>query len=204
MFTFSLFILSGAMIVIIALAKRREEKKKKSVFLLKIISIGDERIRHLRHEGLHFYSQGKEKFSFWIKKQLPLKLKSLTNRFQAYIGEKSVEYLGDVRNTRLLKRSDGISEFFKNISDIEKGNGELHDDYQRIEEDIEVTETKVVEPEATQVTATASPIEPVHVAPEIPETPTVIATIPRVKAKTTRKRTSTPRRRRVQVMEVLD
>ena len=33
-----------------------------------------------------------------------------------------------MRDSRLIKRSDGISEFFKNMSEIEKGNGEIHKD----------------------------------------------------------------------------
>ena len=129
MFTFSIFILSGAGIVTLAMAKRLEEKprRKTAVFLLKVISHGDEKIRALHHEAFHHYSHSKEKFAFWFKKQLPLKLKSVWNRVLVYMRSKSVEYLGDVRNSRLLKKSDGISEFFKNISEIEKGGGEINE-----------------------------------------------------------------------------
>ena len=45
-----------------------------------------------------------------------------------------------MRDSKLLKKSDGISEFFKNMSNIEKGNGEIHDNYddgsQNVEEEV--------------------------------------------------------------------
>ncbi len=128
MVTFALFITSGAGIITLTLAKRFEEKRRKSNFILRAVSRGDERFRDYHARALYSYTTGKERTALIITKQLPLKTKSLWNRFAAYVSERANEYMGDMRDTKLLKRSDGISEFFKNISDIEKGNGELHDD----------------------------------------------------------------------------
>lgn len=135
MITFILFAVSGVAIITITAAKRVEERKRTTVFILRLISLGDARLRTLHHQALRHYSTSKEKSGFWFKKQLPLKLKSFWNRFQAYVGEKAVEYLGDVRGSRLLKRSEGISEFFKNISEIEKGTGEINETLPILTED---------------------------------------------------------------------
>ncbi len=133
MLPFSIFILSGAGIVTLTVSKRLEEKKKQPTLVLRAVSRGDERVREIHHQALHHYSHSKDRFSFWFKKQMPLKLKSFWNRFLAYMQNKSVRYLGDVRNSRLLKKSDGISEFFKNISEVEKGGGEINDEVYTIE-----------------------------------------------------------------------
>ena len=128
MLSFTIFILSGVGIATLTYAKRREEKHRTQTMVLRAVSRGDEHVCDLHHQALHHYSYTKEKFSFWMTKQLPLKLKNLWNKLQAYLKEKSLEYLGDVRNSRLLKKSDGISEFFKNISEVEKGGGEINDE----------------------------------------------------------------------------
>lgn len=129
MLSFSLFILSGAALITLALAKRYEEKKRKSIFILKAISKGDERARDSLVRLLHFYSIGKEKAEIFIKKQLPLRTKNWRYKSISYLKENAAKYLGDMRNSKLIKRSDGISEFFKNISEIEKGNGEINEVY---------------------------------------------------------------------------
>jgi hypothetical protein len=135
MITFVLFAVSGVAIVSITAAKRVADRKKTTVFILRLISLGDERLRKVHHEGLRQYSFGKEKFGFWLKKQLPLKIKSFWNRIQSYVGGKAVKYLGDVRGSRLLKRPDGISEFFKNVSEIEKGGGEINETLENLDDD---------------------------------------------------------------------
>jgi hypothetical protein len=209
MLSFALFLLSGIAIVALTLSKRVEERKKTKVFILRAVSRADERVREFHHEALHFYSEGKDRFSFWAQKQLPMKLKSLYNRFQAYAEEKSIEYLGDVRNSRLIKRSDGISEFFKNISDIEKGTGEInevlpeemqHDFYvETAPKPIEVTETRV----ETVITTTVEE-EPVHIVSEVVEAPVTIS--PKLhkqkKAAAPKKRPAAPRKKRVKVLEI--
>jgi hypothetical protein len=172
MLTFWLFILSGVVVLALTLAKRMGERKKLAAILLKVVATGDEQVRKIHHEALHFYSEGKDKYSFWLKKQLPLKLKSLSNRALSLIRERLQERFGDVRNSRLLKRSDGISEFFKNISEVEKGGGEINetltDEIQNdfyitnAEKPVKVTETKI----DTVITTTVEE-EPVHVVAPI-------------------------------------
>lgn len=128
-----LFILSAVVIVTMLLAKRMEERKKADVFLLKMVSKGDVTARVLHHKGLHYYSIGKDKIYFWVRKQLPLRAKNWLNKSISWAQETLNKYMGDMRNSRLLKRSDGISEFFKNISDVEKGNGEINEIYEERE-----------------------------------------------------------------------
>ena len=129
MFLISIFALSGTAIVTLTVAKRIEERKKKTIFILRAISRGDERLRAMHHMSLHFYSGGKEKIYFWVTKQLPMRAKNSWNKFVTYIREAGEKYGGDMRNTKLLKKSEGISEFFKNISELEKGSGEINDFY---------------------------------------------------------------------------
>ncbi|PIP61822.1 hypothetical protein COW99_01980, partial [Candidatus Roizmanbacteria bacterium CG22_combo_CG10-13_8_21_14_all_38_20] len=64
-----------------------------------------------------------------------------------------------MRDAKLLKKSDGISEFFKNISDIEKGQGEINEAFiidRATEPTIEsIEDTAPLEPQITEI------IEPV-------------------------------------------
>lgn len=205
MFTFVLFTVSGVGIVAITLAKRRESRKKTSAFILRLISLGDERLRSLHHASLRQYSHGKEKFGFWFKKQLPLKAKSLWNRLLAYIRGKGTQYLGDMRGSRLLKRSDGISEFFKNISEIEKGGGEINDTFHSIaEEDFYIqtseerhaAQTKTAEIIATKMIDDES----VYVVTEVPAAKKERLKKPR----SPRKKAASQRNRKAPAHEVLD
>ena len=129
MFSFYLFILSGLVIATMLVAKRVGERKKTGVFFLKIISRGDERARELHHQAIHQYSVNKERAYLLVTKQMPIRARNYWNKFQVQVREAAEKYSGDIRNSRLLKRSDGISEFFKNISDIEKG-GEINEVYE--------------------------------------------------------------------------
>ena len=192
MITFVLFAVSGVAIITITAAKRMGERKKTTVLILRLISLGDERLRGLHHEALRHYSSGKDKFGFWFKKQLPLKLKSFLNRFLTYAREKSVEYLGDMRGSRLLKRSDGISEFFKNISEIEKGGGEINDTLETITDDFYIQTSVERHAEAERMRAEALVIETVE-------------TNVSKKSRAPRKKTATSRSsKNVPVLEVLD
>ncbi len=203
MVTFALFILSGTIIAVLAIAKRMEEKRRQTPLVLRAVSHGDERIRKFHHEALFQYSQAKDKSAFYLKKQLPLKLKSLINKLNAYAKEKGVEYFGDMRGARLLKKPDGISEFFKNISEIEKGTGEineslppeLQEDFQveTAEKPIEVTETRV-----ETIVSTDIEEKPVHLVTELEPAPAAAT------AKPKRKRAYRPRVRKLAVLEVAE
>src|SRR3989344_1041544 len=127
MVTFALFTLSGIGIVTITMAKRFEEKRKKPFFLLSAISKGDERVRELHHQAVHWYSIGKEKIAFFVKKQLPMRSRNSFNKLVTFLEENAEKYFGNIRDSRLLKKSDGISEFFKNMSAVEKGSGEINE-----------------------------------------------------------------------------
>lgn len=124
----ALFFVSGAGIVAITVAKRIEERRKKTNFVLRAIARGNEHAHEYRHGALHAYTVGKERADFWLRKQLPLRSKNWWYKLVSFVEERSNQYLGEMRDAKLFKRSDGLSEFFKNISEIEKGNGELHDE----------------------------------------------------------------------------
>lgn len=117
----TIFIVSGLVIAALIGAKMIEERKKKKPFLLRLVSLGDERARHLSHGFAHKYSELKERVSFFMKRQLPLRSRNFLNKAQAVIKEKAEKHIGDIRGSRFLKKSDGISEYFKSISDKESG-----------------------------------------------------------------------------------
>lgn len=129
MFLIYLFFLSALVIGVMLVSKTIEEKRGKSLFVLRAISRGDEKARYWLEKGLHQYSIRKEKILIFVTKQLPLKSKSYWNKFQSWAKEAGAKYASDLRNSKLLRRSDseGISEFFKNISEIEKGSGEINE-----------------------------------------------------------------------------
>ena len=125
-----IFSLSGLAIVLLITTKKLEEKRKKHFLVLNIISKGDIYIRRLYHRIVYFYSVGKERILFLINKQIPIHSKNTFNKLLFFLKERRKQYIVSMRNSRLLKKSDGISEFFKNMSEIEKGNGEIHDVYE--------------------------------------------------------------------------
>jgi len=127
-----IFAVSGLCVVILLLTKMQELKHKKSMFPLNFISKSDHRIREITHLATHHYSELKEKGEFMLKKQLPLHSKNIYNKTKALVNEKVEKHLGDIRNTRLLgNKKDGISEFFKNLSD--KENGDFQNDSDKVE-----------------------------------------------------------------------
>jgi len=140
-----LFYFSGAVIVLLIGAKAWETKRRRPFVLFQMISKGDERFRALSHDAAHYYSEGKEKGAFFMKKQLPMHTKNLLNKTETLAKEKADKYLGNIRNTRLLKNKDeGISEFFKNISIMEKETAEaLEDTPQNLEADSQNPVNKV-------------------------------------------------------------
>ena len=125
-----IFIISGLAIVVMLSTKKLGEKRKKSFFILEAISKGDIHARDFYHKAIHLYSEGKQKTSFLFKRQIPIHSKNSFNKLLSFIKEKREQYVGNMRDSRLLKKSDGISEFIKNMSDIEKGNGEINDVYE--------------------------------------------------------------------------
>ena len=141
MTTVSIFAGSGLLIVLLLATKRLGEKRKKTFFLHNLISKGDIRIRGLYHKLVRLYSEDREKTLFFFQKQLPIHSKNSLNKLITFLKEKREQYIGNMRDTRLLRKSDGISEFFKNMSEIEKGNGEIHDAFENDPSDITVLKT---------------------------------------------------------------
>ena len=131
-----LFIVSGLLIAGLIFAKMVELKRKKQFFLLRLVSLGDHRVREWSHQAAHSYDELKERAMFFIEKQLPLHSKNTLNKTKGFLKEKTDKYMGDIRNTKLLKRNEGISEFFKNISDKENGVGENEDGSQNESDEV--------------------------------------------------------------------
>ena len=125
-----IFAVSGLAIVVLLVAKKWGERRRRPIFLMRAISKGDIRAREFSHGVVHIYSQGKERLSLLFKKRVPMYSKNSLNKSISFIKNKRDRYIERLRDSRLLKKSDGISEFFKNMSDIEKGNGEIHDIYE--------------------------------------------------------------------------
>ena len=121
-----IFALSGIAIVVLISAKMWQEKRKKAVFLLRGIGRGDEHVRKISQHAVRHYSEAKEKTDFFLKKQLPLHTRNIINKTQTTLKEKSEHYIGNIRGSRFLKKSDGLPEFFKNISEKEN-NGRIDD-----------------------------------------------------------------------------
>ncbi|KKQ83597.1 MAG: hypothetical protein UT07_C0002G0009 [Parcubacteria group bacterium GW2011_GWB1_38_8] len=124
-----IFTISGMIVFLLPLAKRLESKQGKSFLIFRLISKGDFYVREIYHWMVHLYFEGKERSSFLIKRQIPLHSKNFSNKLTVYLREKRIQYFNNMRDSRLLKKSDGISEFFKNMSNLEKGNGEINDVY---------------------------------------------------------------------------
>lgn len=125
-----IFVISGLAIILLVVAKSLGEKRRRSFFILNAISKGDTHVREFYHKAVRSYSEGKEKVLFFFKKQIPIHSKNSSNKLLSFLKEKKERYTNNIRDSKSLKKSDGISEFFKNMSNIEKGNGEINDVYE--------------------------------------------------------------------------
>jgi len=110
---------SGLVLVTLILAKMWEGKREKKPFILRWVSLGDERVRTSSHELAHRYTEVKEKTSFFIEKQLPLHTKNFINKTNTLIKEETQKRIGDIRGSKFLKKNEGLSEFFKSIGEKE-------------------------------------------------------------------------------------
>ena len=124
-----IFAVAGITLALLLLAKIWEDEGHRSFFLLRVISKGDYQVRELSHNAVEKYSDLKYKADFFVKRQFPLHTKNFLNKTNSYLHEQIEEHIGNIRNSRLLKKSDGLSEYFKNMSKVEKGNGEINDPY---------------------------------------------------------------------------
>ncbi|MEX0932441.1 MAG: hypothetical protein WDZ61_00915 [Parcubacteria group bacterium] len=114
------FFISGVAIALMLFTKRVEMEHKRTFILLRAISRGDERVRSWAHRSAHLYSEGKEKASFFLVKQLPIRTRNLWNKTSSQAGELGAVYLDKIRGARILKSTDeGLSDFFRNLSSRE-------------------------------------------------------------------------------------
>jgi len=143
------FLLSGAAIIILIGAKLIENRLNRPLLLMSAISKGDGHIRALAHSVAHHYSETKERLIFFLRKQLPLRSRNLLNKLIAFIAEKTEKYIGNIRDSRLIKKHGGISEFFRSISEVERGAGEISEGYEKSISYAAVTEVSNQTPEVT-------------------------------------------------------
>jgi hypothetical protein len=127
MFLTTIFIISGFAILSLLVGKRIEENTGRPFFVLNLISKSDHRVREFSHDLTDYYASLKERGNVFVRKQLPLHAKNFYNKSRIYIGERAEYYIGNVRGSKLLKKSDGISEFIKSMAEVEKGTGEIND-----------------------------------------------------------------------------
>jgi len=124
-----IFIVSGLAISTLVIVKSSEEKRGRPFFISRAISKGDIHTREIYHKTVRFYSEGKERAIFFYQKRIPIHSRNLLNKGISFLSKKRDQYANNMRDSKLLRKSDGLSEFFKNMSDVEKGNGEIHDVY---------------------------------------------------------------------------
>jgi hypothetical protein len=117
----TIFVISGAMLMVLTLAKLWEIRRRKQVLVLALISRGDERVRHLSHDITQTYSVWRSKAEFFLNKQLPLHTKNFIQKTNAAVKENVTKYTGDIRGSRFLRKSEGLSEFFQNLAEKEEG-----------------------------------------------------------------------------------
>lgn len=202
-----LFILAGIVIATLLLAKRIEEKRRKNVFFLRVISRGDVKIRELHNNVVRLYSTSKEKTSFFVGRQLPRYSRSSLNKAVAKFEENMQVYLERLRDSKIIKKKDaGISEFFKNMSEVEKGTGEINDN-------IYIGETEPIREEVVDA-VDETPIQTVEIeleinepiaSPYVPE-PMAESTEPVIekpKVKKPRAPRKAPTKRKLKVVEVV-
>lgn len=130
MFAIFTFYISGALIVALLVLKHIEITKREKPRVLEIISSKDSHLRLLHKNILLKYLDLKKDVSFFFSKQVPLYTRNKLNKLFTLMRTEMRKRVSNIRDSKLLKRSDGISEFFKNISEIEKGNGEINETYE--------------------------------------------------------------------------
>lgn len=185
------FILSGTIVAILLIAKRIEEKKNRPVIILNLISKGDERARGLHHEAVRIYSQGKERVVFFISKQLPRYSRSSFNKVVARVEDRIDKHFHNIRDSRLLKKSEGISDFFKTMSEVEKGEGKLYEDVYDEATQMIITPQSTSKEQKVEVRfEIAEPIASPLGYEEVAEQPVSTIDIPKPRAKGTRKTTT--------------
>jgi len=129
----TIFAISGIVVFSLPLAKALEKNLGKKLFIFRLISKSDARVRKLYNNVIQVYFDGKDRASFFVQKQIPIHSKNSFNKLNVYLKEKREQYAESMRDARLIKKSSGLSEFFQNMSNIEKGNGEINDNYEREE-----------------------------------------------------------------------
>jgi hypothetical protein len=131
-----IFVISLLGIAVLIFSKMIEEKSKSKPLFLRLVSLGDERVRNATVGFAHMYSDWRERGHLYLTNQLPLQTKNLMNKASLMIKEKLEKHVGDIRGSKFLKKSDGLSEYLKSISEKEN-EGRIDDEITNSEQGIE-------------------------------------------------------------------
>ena len=121
----TLFIISFVVVASMLLLKMYELKKGKPILIFQALSKFDHIILEKYHNAGHMYLDYKHKSHLFFTKQVPMHSKNVVNKMETLVQEKMNKYVGNIRGSKVLRNDRaGISEFFKNISNLEK-NGSI-------------------------------------------------------------------------------
>lgn len=126
MFLQVLFLVSGVAIALVLFTKVRELQTGNTPFLLRVISLGDARMKDLSHRTAHIYTDKREELVFFLEKQLPLHTRNAFNKAKLILEEKIRILIDDIRGHRFMKKNEGITEFFKSIEE-EKQDSQIEE-----------------------------------------------------------------------------
>lgn len=128
------FAVSGILIAIVLAAKVIEIKTNRKTLVLRLISLGDERMRELSHRVADEYSHYKGRMDVALRHQLPLRARNFYYKTLSAVKEETQKRLGDIRGSKFLKKSDGISEFLKNLEEKDE-EGRIDEHFSHPEKD---------------------------------------------------------------------
>jgi len=132
----AIFYVSLVCIALLLLTKVREMRTHRQPFLLRVISLGDERMKELSQRSAHWYADRKEDLVFFFDKQLPMHSRRIWGKTQDLVLEKWNLLKSDLHEMRILKRSEGLSEFLQ-AKEEEK---ELHEEFLQVASESEASE----------------------------------------------------------------
>jgi len=135
----AIFAFSGTMVLLLPVAKHLGQGRENPFIIFRLISRGETHAREIYHTTIHLYTEWKERLTLLFKKKIYLYSRNILNKLSTFVEEKRLEYLNNMRDSKLLKRQDGISEFYKNMSSVEKGNGEIYEDFEFSSKNLEET-----------------------------------------------------------------
>lgn len=120
-----IFYVSGACIALLLFVKLREMQMRRQPMLLRLISRGDERMKVFSQKSAHWYADRKEDVIYFFEKQLPVHSRRLWAKAETLAAEKWNLLAEDLRKMQILKRREGLTEYFQTREEEIHMNEEL-------------------------------------------------------------------------------